>query len=184
MNLGNPHWYISDLGNSAGRRSVETTKEWELTRNLLSNRRSRRTDVDYFDHVVEGVKILEMYNAPLVVQQAFVIHPLYQHDDALADNVPHVHYFDPLALVLCMEYRRVANLGTRKNIRDTWVITLSPMAEVNLMLVADKIQNRKLYETRLPKDDPDYDEIGRYFLEWMDVLSIPEHEYQRIVSAL
>ena len=183
MSLGKPHWYISDL-NYDDHRPIESTKEWEITHNILSVRRSRRTDVPYFDHVAEGVKILAMYSAPLIVQQAFVIHPLLQHDDALIENLPHVKYFDPLALVLCMEYRRVANLGTRKNIRDTWEITLSPIAEVNLMLVADKIQNRKLYETKLPKDDPDYEEIGRYFLEWMKALGIPEVTYKHIVSTL
>lgn len=180
MNLGKPHWYIKD----EGRRRIETTKEWDITRNLLSGQKSRRTNVSYFDHVEEGVKILQELNVPLVIQQAFVIHPLLQGDDALAENLPHVVYFDPLALVLCMEYRRVANLGTRKNLRDNgWNITLSPMAEVNLMLVADKIQNRKLYETKFPKTDPEYEEIGHYFRVWMDALLIPEYDYQ-ILAAL
>ena len=183
MNFGKMHWCIEDTS-TVPRYAIQSTKEWEITRNVLSVRRSERTAVNYFEHVEEGVKILQMLNAPLLVQQAFVIHPLLQHDDALVENLPHVIYFNSLALVLCMEYRRVANLGTRKNIRDTWEISLSPMPEVNLMLVADKIQNRKLYETRLPKDDPDYDEIGRYFMKWMDALSIPEHEYQRLIAAL
>lgn len=164
---------------------IRTTNEWRIAKEILAPQRSNRTQVSYFDHIEEGIKILEDLDTSLACQRAFVIHPLLQPDPVIFENMLWVPEFEQTALVLCMEYRWVANLGTRKALRaNGGKITLSVLQEVNTMLVADKIQNRKLFETRLPKNDPDYEEIRQYFSLWMDALDISERIYQHYAAMI
>ena len=76
------------------------------------------------------------------------------------------------AIMLAMEYRRVANayLSTRK-IESISEIELSPLKEVQQMLIADKIQNNKDFRL-YNRDHPRYDELCQYFDNWLDRLEI------------
>lgn len=164
---------------------IRETLEWRIAKEVLGPQRSRRTDVSYFDHIEEGIKILEDLDTSLACQQAFALHPLFQPNFVLIENLIYVPQFDPMAVLLCIEYRWVANLGTRQAVRENGgKLVLSVIPEVNTMLVADKIQNRKLFETRLPKDDPAYAEIAHYFALWMDKLDISEETYQRYAAMI
>lgn len=164
---------------------IEQTTEWITAKKYLSGQKASRTKADYFEHVEEGVKILQILGEPLVVQAAFAIHPLYQSDEALTNHYPLLSTFDPVTVALTMEYRSVANRGIRREVKkNNWTVELSCLFSVNQMLVSDKIQNRKLFLNHYPKNLADYAEIDRYFDVWLKALNISEKRYEEIVNQL
>lgn len=164
---------------------IEHTLEWITAKKYLSGVKSKRTKADYFEHVQEGVKILQILEQPLVVQAAFAIHPLYQNDKALTNYFPLLSTFDPTAVALTMEYRSIANQGIRSEVKkNNWTIKLSCLFSVNQMLVSDKIQNRKLFLSKYPKNASDYMEIDKYFNTWLNALDISAKQYEDIVNQL
>ncbi len=70
---------------------------------------------------------------------------------------------DSIAIALSMEYRSVANRYlSRMELRTPDTIELSPVAEVNKMLIADKVQNRKDFE-RYNRNHPREEHLALYF---------------------
>lgn len=166
-------------------RELEQTPEWQVSHAVLSPIHAKRSGISYFQHVREGVLVLDamedLYGHNLwLVKRAFVIHPLVQRTEDLQANFDLLWQFDPTVVALAMEYRWVANLGTRRAIRDNGgIITLADIPHVNMMLIADKVQNRKDFLATYPKTDVEnFNELDRYFRLWMDALKIPESDYQ------
>lgn len=87
------------------------------------------------------------------VTRAFCLHPLVQADADLAASYPRIDELsdDPRVFVLALEYRNIANatLPTR-SIASADDIPLSPLAEVNQMLVADKVQTDRTFSRTTP----------------------------------
>ena len=166
--------------------TVESTTEWLLAKEYLSSKFTSRTGLCYFNHVVEGCEILRRYGADIVVQQAFCLHPLTQSDADLTQCVQHFRSCDPYAVALVMEYRWIANQYTLHNLNSkNWVITHSPLAEVDTMLVADKVQNRKDFLKHFtPSNHPKYDDLVYYFDYWLCELNITEQHYQKLIVGL
>lgn len=165
--------------------SIERTLEYQTAKIHLSGKISKRTKADYFEHVYEGVRILQILNQPLIVQQAFAIHPLYQSDESLTNYFPLLSNFNPTVVALTMEYRAVANQGIRSIVaKNDWTVKLSCLESVNSMLVSDKIQNRKLFLSNYSREYKNYADLARYFEVWLTALGITEKEYQRIVSEI
>lgn len=160
---------------------IPRTIEWQIAMDMLRGRRAKRSGKPYFNHVKEGVQILQILGAPLITQQAFCLHPLVQADADLAKNYCLLRRCDPLAVALAMEYRWVANNGTRKS---GIPLALSVLPEVNQMLVADKIQNRKDFLETFNRADPEFSAIDCYFKEWLGLLAITENQYEWIVEKL
>lgn len=97
---------------------------------------------------------------------------------AWAFLIPDVHY----VIALALEYRNVANaaLSTRV-IASASEIALSPLDEVNAMLVADKVQNRADFLAHHAAVHPRARELARYFELWLERLGIDETRYQSLV---
>ncbi len=55
---------------------------------------------------------------------------------------------------------------------------ISPLPEVNQMLIADKIQNRKDFELYHQKTHPRNQELQLYFRNWLEKSGISEDRYQ------
>lgn len=164
--------------------ALESSYEWIVSKGVLSKQRTKRTDLSYFDHVDDGVKILEALAAPLVVQKAFCLHPLVQNTTEFVKYFDLIHLFEAKAVALAVEYRWVANLGIRQALKaDNWNVTLSSFEHVNQMLVADKVQNRKDFlRLYTPETHPEYDEISHYFNVWLKALDISEEKYNKLVQ--
>jgi hypothetical protein len=171
-------------------RPIEETLEYATSKALLSGQFSKRTKVDYFEHIREGVKILKIIEPAktpetLAIQQAFCLHPLIQSDEEFQRNYRLLQSFRQEVVILTMEYRWVANQGIRSIVKNNgWTVKLSCLESVNKMLVSDKIQNRKLFLSNYPKENEDYSDIDTYFKVWLNALGITENEYQRIVSMI
>jgi len=136
------------------------------------------------NHIDEGLWILEKIGATDAAKRAYALHPIVQDDSALLDftNSGDVEKVDKHVLLLAMEYRWVANsyLSYHPS-RPLDQIKLSPLEEVKQMLIADKVQNRKDFETYHLGTHQHSDRLQIYFSEWLDRLGISETQYQALV---
>jgi len=118
---------------------------------------------------------------------AYCIHPLFQSNEDLKKNFHLLSTMDiPTEIVaLAMEYRKTANayLSTRtiENISD---IELSPLDDVNEMLVADKVQNKKDFIVHHRGSHERSAELEVYFDNWLTRLGISDKMYQQYVKIM
>lgn len=149
---------------------------------------TRRSGVEFMNHIDEGLYILEVIGASDTAKKAYCIHPIFQPDETFKHNFNWNvmgTLRSPLVMAATIEYRSVANeyLSTRK-IESIEEIRLSPLEDVNDMLIADKIQNRKDFELyHLGKHDRS-NELDEYFKNWFKRLQISEEFYQEIKAKI
>lgn len=158
--------------------------------------RAKRSGVLLIDHINQGLVILDRMGADDAVKEAYAAHPIFQADEDLAQNWELCEQLSPLVTLYVMEYRNCANGFLSYKIEkgpDAWgretiypkqPLKLSPMPQVNLMLVGDKVQNRKDFELyHLGKHDRS-DELDFYFKLWLKRLGISEERYLELVEGL
>lgn len=155
--------------------------------NFYGNRRAARSDQFYMNHIDEGLFILREISASGRARSAFCLHPLVQMDGDLQQtwkNGTFPRHGAP-AMLLAMEYRWVANNHLAK-VHEPKIPQLSPLEDVNDMLIADKIQNRKDFELYLRgrEDVANSDRLDEYFQEWFVSLGISEEFYQHICAEI
>ena len=84
-----------------------------------------------------------------------------------------------------MEYRNVANRGLHcYQVTESSKIYLSPIKEVNDMLIADKVQNRKDFLIYHYGTHPKSQDLDKYFKNWLEALNISEEKYNQIVDVI
>ena len=167
--------------------NVTTSREYRIIQDSYQGMYARRSGVHYMYHIDEGLMILKDIGASEDAMKAFCLHPLLQSDESILET------FDSLTnpliaqkpLALAMEYRHVANNWLSGRIQNGWHTStpkLSPLKEVNDMLIADKIQNYKdflLYNKLTHERSGDLD---LYFRTWLEVLNVPLERYRDIMS--
>jgi hypothetical protein len=179
---------------------IKDTKGYKLISEFYGDRRANRSGVLLIDHIDQGIEILRRHNSDKVVMEAYAVHPIFQADPDLEQNFSWCDDLHPLVVLYAMEYRNIANGflspkiqreqvgGTSGNprwgIKAHQPIKLSPLAAVNEMLVADKVQNRKdflLYH----KDSHERSlELDYYFNLWLSALGVSESQYQELIKGL
>jgi hypothetical protein len=151
------------------------TREYKTIEAFYDDRVATRSGVLLMHHIDEGLQVLAQRGATKRAMQAFCLHPIVQQDSALAAAYPRIASLtdDPAVLTLALEYRNVANatLSTRA-IASAADIPLSPLAEVNAMLVADKLQNWKDFVLHHRATHPRSAALDRYFSLWHDRLGV------------
>lgn len=164
------------------------------------SKKATRTGLDYMNHIDEGLATLQWMGLDKEIHNevfaAYALHPIFQMDDDIKKNYEHMRFHNgnsisligrqsKQVILLAMEYRSVANeyLSTRK-INSIDEIRLSPLSEVNWMLVADKIQNRKDFELFHQSTHPRSNELTYYFIDWLNRLGIDERQYRKIKEKL
>jgi hypothetical protein len=162
--------------------------EYKAIEKYYNNQKANRSQQFLMNHIDEGLVILKSLNADTDTMKAFCLHPIFQDDKALTDNYPLIleNSIDTTlsVMILTMEYRNIANayLSTRDLYRID-EIQLSPLTQVNQMLIADKIQNCKdfeLYNSNIPNAT----QLQRYFQNWLNKLNIDPKTYQYWKSTL
>lgn len=136
---------------------------------FYSDTRAERSQVPLINHIYEGLQILDMINASYHAKGAFCIHPMCQADADLKENYEYLLDFIPSkSIVLAMEYRSVANeYLSKRTIHSLRDIRISPLKEVNDMLIADKIQNYKDFLIYHSDTHPRAEELEVYFKNWL-----------------
>jgi hypothetical protein len=173
--------YMAHNGVAVGAAAVITgTREYRAVAQLYGSRTTRRSRVPLMNHIDEGIAILATSDARDIALRAFCLHPLLQDDKGLVDAFPKLtHLTDSVQIMtLALEYRRIANtFSHRRPIESAEAIELSPLREVNQMLAADKIQNRKDFILHLRSSHPRSAELDRYFQLWLQRLGVSDQEF-------
>lgn len=162
--------------------------EYEIVRYTYGDHVAARTQIHMINHIDEGIFILRKIGASELAMRAYALHPLLQGDDDLFDfhqrlmNTSNeedpVHEISPTVILLATEYRSVAN--EYLSMCDSRPIRLSPIKDVNDMLIADKIQNRKDFELFHEGHHDRTERLVQYFKEWLIALGITEEKYLEI----
>lgn len=152
---------------------------------FYGNRTAKRSGVPLINHINEGTRILEAIEADPAAILAYRLHPMYQNDYDLEDNYFELVKLPQLVVVYVMEYRNIANASLsdivfRNNYKD-WCplelrrqIKISPLEQVNKMLVADKVQNWKDFKQFHKGKHERSEELDLYFRSWFKALGISE----------
>ena len=165
---------------------------YQLIADFYHQRRAKRSGVRYMNHIDEGLELLSLLGARAVTKEAFCLHPLVQSDKALRAACAGGGVFSqrsgpPLsavAIILAMDYRATANgYLAQRRITSMDDIKLSPLLEVQQMLVADKVQNRKDFELH-HAGHPNHEGLKRYFSNWLERLGVSEQRYQELIAQL
>ncbi len=163
--------------------------EYKLISSFYGERRANRSQVPLMNHIIEGIAVLKYINSSTQAKAAFCLHPLLQADSDLLNNYHTVHeQVNADVVVLAIEYRSVANeYLSHRSISSIEEIRLSPLREVNDMLVADKVQNYKDFILYHHGTHPRSMELHQYFRNWitrldcvdvMDTFLPHWHEYE------
>jgi hypothetical protein len=157
---------------------------YQLIKEFYGNRIATRSKLPLMNHIDEGIIILTRLSAKSKTIEAFCIHPMLQDDANLIKNAAKVYeIIDPMTMMLAMEYRHVANDYLSPD-QGNGAPKLSPLYEVNQMLVADKIQNRKDFEIYHLETHPRNNELDAYFKEWLAALHVSEREYKAMCRVI
>lgn len=165
----------------------ERTREYQAIATHYEDRAARRSGVPLMNHIDEGLAVLADLGAHEEVWRAWCIHPLVQLDDALPATFADLGRCTESSrvLVLAMEYRNVANAClSRHEPPSPEAIGLSPLPEVNAMLVADKVQNAKDFILYHRGSHPRTESLERYFHFWLARLGVRPEEFARYFTAL
>jgi hypothetical protein len=167
---------------------LEPYYEYSAIAQLYGSKKANRSGVYLMNHIDEGLAILDWINASTQAKRAYCLHPIYQGDTDLATNyngltIP--NRFSGRALILALEYRSVANeYLSKRSIQSLDEIRLSPLKDVNDMLIADKIQNYKDFELYHKGTHPRSAELDQYFKNWLDKLGVCDERYQHYKKLL
>lgn len=163
---------------------VERTFEYDLVTRFYADKVAKRSKVYKIHHVTEGVFILNRLGASLAAKRAFCLHPMLQHSDDLGEHFDYImSNCDPTAVALALEYRNIANQYlSHRDIESISDIELSPLHQVNLMLTADKIQNRKDFDLYNRGKIGNSDRLDAYFANWLERLGVSETNFQQWVQ--
>lgn len=177
---------------------IKNTVEYKLISRHYGDQVAKRSQVPLMNHINEGLVVLDAIGATVDTKCAFCIHPLLQADEDLQDNFNRVAFTcDPAVTMLAMEYRSVANefLSDKMDnivIEDiSWgiaeaakAIRLSPLKEVNDMLIADKVQNYKDFVTYHQKTHARSSQLDDYFNMWLDRLGVFDKQYGELIDLI
>ena len=156
-------------------------KHYKCISTFYAKKTAKRSKVPLINHINEGLEILGYIGATRQAKEAYCIHPLLQNDSELYAQVYSplwIDTFDPIPLVLAMEYRAVANAYLPISYTGiTDIVYTSTIPEVNYMLIADKVQNRKDFEIYHKDYHPNSDILTNYFNNWLKALEVTEDHY-------
>lgn len=147
--------------------------EEQLIVNFYKDRVAARSQIPLINHIIEGDCVLKELNCSIDTRKAFYIHPLIQNDIDLHNNKNLLYPISSIVLAYTFEYRNIANqyLSLRQ-ITTLDDIQLSPLQEVNQMLIADKIQNYKDFILYHKNTHPRSNELNQYFINWLIKLDV------------
>lgn len=154
------------------------TREYQLIQEEYGNKRAKRSQAFLMNHIDEGLAVMAAVGASTRAMRAFCLHPLLQSDKELTRNFERVSQTtavdSPAVIALAMEYRSVANEYLSHCVMRPGGIWLSPLKDVNDMLIGDKVQNRKDFERYHADSHDNRARLAEYFREWCEALGVAD----------
>lgn len=172
-------WY----NNSSTLSKVRFTKEYMHIRDFYAEKVANRSKVPLIYHIHEGLRILDNINASTDAMRGFCLHPLTQNDEEL-------WYFDikpdysSRAVINALEYRNVANYCLLKNFMAGVMPRKSSFKDVNDMLIADKVQNKKDFMIHHYGTHQNSTALKMYFDAWLKELGVCQKMYEKLIEEL
>lgn len=169
---------------------MQSNKHYLAAAEFYGTKRAERSQVPLICHIDEGLLILDAIGGSMRAKEVFCIHPMLQGNGALTCAIESESIFqkwspDPASVVLAMEYRAVANAYLSHHYQGADdPIGLSALPEVNDMLIADKVQNRKDFEIYHLGTHKNSEALARYFDNWLRRLGISAERYQELAALL
>lgn len=155
--------------------------EYKIISDFYGDKITNRSGVRLMNHIDEGLYILEKIGSSDVAKRAYCLHPIVQDDQSLKENSHLLKDIDSDVIIAAIEYRSVANEYLSKRVvKSIDEIRLSPLKDVNDMLIADKIQNRKDFELYHLGKHERSNELDQYFKNWFERLEITNEFYKSI----
>ncbi len=142
---------------------------YKLIQNYYRDDVAKRSGVKLMNHIDEGIDILKSIGADDDTIDAYCLHPILQSDENF--NNSYTMDFSGIstsALLLAMEYRRVANSYLSKNKIEDFVGFTND--KIKQMLYADKVQNEKDFALYHEGKHERSKELREYFNNWLNVL--------------
>lgn len=165
--------------------TIKKSLHYKLISQFYNSKVAKRSQVPLINHIDEGLVILDAIGATERSMLAYCIHPMIQNDADLKKNYPLIfNSCDAYSVALAMEYRSVANEFLSEKVGTNQTIRTSPLFEVNDMLVADKVQNRKDFIAFHRKTHDRSKELDQYFQLWLNALEITEETYQSLCAKI
>ncbi|QDJ96557.1 hypothetical protein Xoosp13_371 [Xanthomonas phage Xoo-sp13] len=153
---------------------VQNSHELYLVQKYYDTQTAKRSGVPLINHIHEGISVMDYLGASINAMKAYALHPLLQTDESLLENYENLLYdeqVDPICVVLCVEYRNIANQYlSRRKIGSLDDIKLSPLPDVNDMLRGDKAQNYKDFLIYHKGTHERSTELDLYFKNWITKL--------------
>lgn len=159
--------------------------EYKIISDFYGDQIAKRSGVKLMNHIDEGLYILEKIGASEEAKRAYCLHPIVQGDDSLKENSHLLKDIDYRVIINSIEYRSVANeYLSYREIKSLDEVRLSPLKDVNDMLIADKIQNRKDFELYHLGTHDRSKQLDKYFKNWLEVLGVSEDFYKETKQSL
>jgi hypothetical protein len=165
------------------------TPEYRAIEAFYGDGRARRSGVFLMNHIDEGLYVLRRLSAQESAWRAWCLHPIVQGDADLEAAVRGgaLAGFATEVVVLVMEYRNIANrflsaMEEHPGYADPGRISRSPLAAVNQMLVADKVQNFKDFRAHHQASHPRAARLERYFQRWLAALGVDPSEVDALAG--
>lgn len=161
--------------------------EYELISQYYGNRTAKRSGLPLMNHIDEGLAILKRYtDIEQDTLKAFCIHPIIQ------DNITSIDLSEVSVdvLVLATQYAETANAYLPQHHRSyDDIMPRIPTFQVQLMLIADKVQNYKDFFNTFRHqqhllEKHDYQLLSRYFDNWLYYLQVTPVTYNSLVARL
>lgn len=170
---------------------------YKLTQEFYGDRCAKRSGVPLINHINEGVTVLNCLGASDEAIAAYILHPIFQNDKELEFYQVYFSILNPRVVGYVMEYRNIANASLSSIVDydyscDTggWSLTLthkiktSPIGSVNLMLIADKVQNYKDFITYHKDTHHRSAELDFYFRQWLKELRVSISTFNHLCSVI
>lgn len=164
---------------------IHQSPEYDLIHAFYDSKVAKRSQVPLINHIDEGLDVLNCLDASESAKRAYCLHPLLQNDSDLINTYSKCCDISSTdVIMLAMEYRSVANEYLSAKVRTNHKIRLSPIDQVNDMLVADKVQNYKDFMTYHSLSHIRSAELDEYFHDWFKALKIDANTYKTLCNAI
>lgn len=176
-----------------------------LIRVFYGDKTAARSGVPLINHVLDGLEIMKEIGATEDAMSAFCLHPMFQNDEDLLENLELTRTIDPYVMTLVMEYRSQANRALSNSVTleygfdgpvpsqaqsvryPDWTglpPTPGPLEEVRDMLIADKVQNFADFEVHHLGKHKRSDELEHYFECWLKALGVSPIRYEELKNIM
>jgi hypothetical protein len=167
--------------------AVYDSPEYKLIESVYGDSKTKRSGAFLMNHIDEGLIVMQRHGASEQAMKAFCLHPLVQGDDYCTRYTDVVaKTTTPYIVALAFEYRNKANawLSDKVSVRDNMIVSdgspsLSPLKDVNDMLIGDKVQNLKDFEQYHLGTHPRSVELSVYFSAWINELGVTSYQDER-----